>query len=361
MPRHADRMKRSESARYVVDAYVERKPLGVETPPDWPLVVELASQNLVSPAVGLVLTRQLEVPNDVKEYFAAIIAWNRERNAALENAIRDIVAALNRSGMTPLLLKGVANLLDGLYPDPAARIIRDIDILVPADVVSVASQVLAAIGYRTVELIPPPNKRWDSFNQHLPMQANEEAGIGVELHYELVRLYLVRLINAKDAMARALPRGRNGLRYLVLCPTDRVTHNIVHAQIQDSLHMKGLVDLRQIVDLALLIDECGGAIDWREIKGRFAAAGAIAVLHDQVAVLREMFGRDVPITVADTAATATRLRHAIAKSPTGFTTLRDIAAQYWAGFRGHPLLAINLLKPLWWPQRIRGWRARLKR
>jgi hypothetical protein len=356
-------MKRSESVRYIADtlrAYVERKPLAIETPPDWPLVVELASQNLVSPAVGLVLMRQAEVPVDVKEYFAAIIAWNRERNAALENAIRDIVAALNRSDMTPLLLKGAANLLDGLYPDSAARIIRDIDILIPADVVSMASQVLAAISYRAAGL-PPPNKRWVSLNQHLPMQANEEAGFGVELHYELVRLCLIHLINAKDATARALPRGRDGLRYLVLCPTDRVMHNIVHAQIQDSLHVKGLVDLRQMIDLALLIDECGGAIDWQEIEGRFASASAIGVLHDQVAVLREMFGRDVPIKVADSAAIVTRLRHAIAKSPTGFTTLRNIAGQYWAEFCGHPLLAINLLNPLWWPQRIRGWRARYKR
>ncbi|MGH7246606.1 MAG: nucleotidyltransferase family protein, partial [Pseudomonadota bacterium] len=181
-------------------------------------------------------------------------------------------------------------------------------------------------------------------------------------------LDLVHLINAKDATARALPRGRNGLRYLVLCPTDRVMHNIVHAQIRHTLHKRGLVDLRQMIDLALLIDECGGAIDWQEIEGRFASAGAVAVLHDQAAVLREMFGHDVPVTVADAAATATRLRHAIAKSRTGFkisgaefTSLREIAAEYWAEFRGQPRLAINLLNPMWWPQRIRGLRARYKR
>ncbi|MGH7246595.1 MAG: hypothetical protein ACREH9_00680, partial [Pseudomonadota bacterium] len=69
-------MKRRETVSYITDAlraYVARKLLAVETPPDWPLVVELASQNMVSPAVGLVLMRQPEVPNDVKEYFAAVI------------------------------------------------------------------------------------------------------------------------------------------------------------------------------------------------------------------------------------------------------------------------------------------------
>jgi Uncharacterised nucleotidyltransferase len=111
MPRHADQMKRWESIRYIADAlraYVDRKPLRVETEPDWPLVVKLASEQLVSPMIGLVLTRQPEVADDVKEYFAAVIALNRERNAILENAIRDIIGALNRAGMTPLLMKGVA-------------------------------------------------------------------------------------------------------------------------------------------------------------------------------------------------------------------------------------------------------------
>jgi hypothetical protein len=58
MPRHADWMKRWESFRYIVDAlraYIDRKPLRVETEPDWPLVVELASKQLVSPTIGLVL------------------------------------------------------------------------------------------------------------------------------------------------------------------------------------------------------------------------------------------------------------------------------------------------------------------
>jgi hypothetical protein len=58
MPRHADWMKRWESFRYIVDAlraYIDRNPLRVETEPDWPLVVELASKQLVSPTIGLVL------------------------------------------------------------------------------------------------------------------------------------------------------------------------------------------------------------------------------------------------------------------------------------------------------------------
>lgn len=366
MPRRPDGLKRWESFRFVAGAlraYIDGKPFHRDAEPDWPGAIELASQQLVSPAVGLVLSRDPDVPDDVKEYFAAVIALNGERNAILENAICDMAAALNRAGIVPLLLKGAANLLDGLYADPAARIMGDIDMLVPADAAAMASQVLATIGYPTVEVIAPPPRRWFTMApraHHLPMQANGETGAGVELHYELVGLDLVHLINAKDALARALPRTRNGVRYLVLCPTDRAMHNILHAQMHHGLHRKGLVDLRQMLDLAALIDACGGAIGWQEMEDRFAAAGAAAVLRYQGAVLRDIFGRDIPLPLPAPAATLARLRRALARRRTALTTLRDVAAYYWAGFRRQPHLALNFLNPVWWPQRIKLLRARYK-
>jgi hypothetical protein len=361
MPRHPYRMKRWESFRYIASAlraYVERKPLGPTAEPDWPLAIELASQQLVATAVGLALTRQPEVPDDVKEYFAAVIELNRDRNAILEDAICLIIGALNRHGIEPLLLKGAAHLLEGLYPHPAARLIADIDILVPAEAVAEASQILSAEGYSNAVL---PPSRWisDLADHHLPMQASEEGLAGVELHHELVRLGHAHLIKAKDALARALTRERGELRYLILCPDDCVMHNIIHAQIQHGLHEKGLADLRQMADLALLIDKYGGAINWPEISSRFAAAGASAVLDNQLALLQELFGCRLPVMFQDSAAALTRLRRAVLGSPV--RVAREIAAEYWAGFRARPLRAINLLNPTWWPKRIRDWRARARR
>ena len=364
MPRHSDRMKRWESFLFIaaaLRAYVGRKPLTTEIQPDWPLVIELASQKLVTPAIGHVLTVQPDVPDDIKAYFDAVIALNAQRNAILESTLCDVVKAMNRSDITPLLLKGAANLCDGLYREAAHRIIGDLDILVPADAVTAASEVLTAIGYPTVEIISPPVTRWVRMApraHHLPMQANLETGAGIELHYELVGLDLSHLINAKDAMARALPQDRDGLRCFVLCPTDRVMHNIVHAQMHHEGHRKRLANLRQMLDLELLIARDRDAIDWQEIQGRFASAGAAAVLCEQAALLRELFGREGPAAARGTAATLTRLRRAVTSRPTAFTPLREIAAYYWAGFCDHPLSAINLLNPVWWPQRIRTLRAR---
>jgi hypothetical protein len=233
---------------------------------------------------------------------------NQQRNAILASAICDIIAALNRAGMTPLLMKGAANLLDGLYPDPSARVIGDIDVLVPPDAVNPASQVLAGIGYRAEAEQPSPPYRWiviaPNPHHHLPPRTNEQTGAGGELHRELVPFYLARLINGKEAMARALLRNRGGMRYHMLSPTDRVLHNIVHALAHAQVYPEGYktgpadlrrvdlqqIDLRQRVDLALLIKECGSEINWLEIRGRFASARTLAVLHGHVSLLQEMFG-----------------------------------------------------------------------
>jgi hypothetical protein len=58
------------------------------------------------------------------------------------------------------------------------------------------------------------------------------------------------------------------------------------------------------------------------------------------------------MTVLDTARKATPMWQAIAESPAASTVVCEISAHYWARFLDYPLLAINLLNPLWWPERV---------
>jgi Uncharacterised nucleotidyltransferase len=361
VPYDCDGMRRWESFLFItraLRAYVARKPLPVRTEPAWPRVIALASQHLVSPAIGIVLLHERSIPNGVRDYFAAVIALNQERNRRLEAAIREAIEALNRPGITPLLLKGAANLLEGLYHDPAARIMGDIDMLVPAERVKEASAVLASIGYDAAAPMASQRKRWILMKphpHHAPMQIHVKSGAGIELHHELVHRGSSRLINARDALAHAAPRERDGLRYLLLCQNDRVTHNIVHAQLHHSRQRLGLVDLRQMFDLALLIEQRGDLVGWREIEARFALAAAAQVLGDQIALLNALFGCRIPLAAQSPGRALARLRRAIAEGPGRIAVLQEIAAYYWAAFCRQPLLAINFLNPLWWPQRIKGW------
>lgn len=365
MPDDRDGMRRWESFLFITSAmraYVARKPLAARTGPAWPRIIGLASQHLVSPAIGMVLLRERSIPDCVKDYFAAVVALNQERNRLLEAAIREAIEALNRSGITPLLLKGAANLLEGLYYDPAARIMGDIDMLVPAERVKEASAVLASIGYDAAAPMASQRKRWILMKphpHHVPMQIHVRSGAGIELHHELVHGGSPRLINARDALARVAPRERDGLRYLLLCPNDRVIHNIVHAQLHHSRQRLGLIDLRQMFDLALLIEQSGELIGWREIETRFAAAGAGEVLGYQAALLSALFGCRIPLAAQSPGRALARLRRAIAQGPGRIAVLHEIAAYYWAAFRRQPLLAINFLNPWWWPQRIKGWQRQV--
>jgi hypothetical protein len=131
-------------------------PSGAETP-ELPsglglyYLVALAGQHLVSPALwpGLV-ARGLEgsFEPDLRDYLDALHALNAQRNRRLVSQARELAEALNACAIEPIFLKGTAQLLLGLYPDPGLRLIGDMDVLVDADRLDVAAAALRSVGYR---------------------------------------------------------------------------------------------------------------------------------------------------------------------------------------------------------------------
>ena len=121
-------------------------------------MVALASELLVTPT----LHQALRDPGPWRRaaggsagLLAAVHALNGERNRALADQLAEIAAALNAIGTEPVLLKGVAYLVEDLYGDPAARVIGDIDLLVSEERIEDAVGALLAIGYREVSRRPP--------------------------------------------------------------------------------------------------------------------------------------------------------------------------------------------------------------
>jgi len=72
------------------------------------------------------------LPDPIREYFQAVFSLNLERNERLRASLVEAVGALNRIGVEPLLLKGAAVLHGEPYAGVTARMLGDLDILVPA-------------------------------------------------------------------------------------------------------------------------------------------------------------------------------------------------------------------------------------
>jgi Uncharacterised nucleotidyltransferase len=84
-----------------------------------------------------------------------------ERQADLRQQLLAVVAALNRRGIVPALLKGAVHLTSSDPPWQEARSMRDIDILVPPSEAPNANAILQSIGY-CADPEPPP------LDRHLP-------------------------------------------------------------------------------------------------------------------------------------------------------------------------------------------------
>src|SRR5258708_18766638 len=119
----------------------------------WEPVLKTANDHLLTPALWGALCGAGQVaslPADVAKYLTTLHRLNDDRNRALKRQAIELIGALNERRIVPILLKGGLALFDGPYADPATRMMRDLDILVPAASRDDSIAVLERLGYRLV-------------------------------------------------------------------------------------------------------------------------------------------------------------------------------------------------------------------
>lgn len=103
---------------------------------EWEGLLHLSGEHLVVPQLRWALREQglwAALPAEVADYLDAVYTLNLERNCGCEEQLRELVTRLNGIGVVPVLLKGAAALIDGLYPTAGERMMSDLDVLVPAN------------------------------------------------------------------------------------------------------------------------------------------------------------------------------------------------------------------------------------
>jgi HAMP domain-containing protein len=309
-------------------------------------VIAQASQHFVTPMMAPPLVDNADAPSDVRDYFAAVQTLTTQQGEVLLVLSAEIVSALRAIGARPVLLKGAATLGQGLYPARGVRLMTDIDVLVFDTKMKEVNNALAMRGYhRGRQLIIP-----ESPPHHDAAVTHEHTGVRVEVHRALCLPEFAGLLPAHEALDRAVPVSANGMAFSVLDPTDRIVHHILHAQ----LHHEG--------DLAVLVDALGDEIDWKDVEARFAKNGYATALADYLAYLAILLGRRVPAHVSELEAVMGHLRAGVEahRIPRPRERVGALAADYWKSFRRQPALAINLIDPRFWPERLRRWRHRLR-
>ena len=232
---------------------------------DWDAAVRLANAHYVGPAMyaNLAASGRLgELPAELADYLALLHRCNRDRNAALKAQADELIAALNRVALRPVLLKGGISLYGGIYRDPAVRMIRDLDLLLPASTAERAIGVLRSLGYRPQALYPAGHHAYGDF-------VRAGAPGAVDLHFDLVDC--AHVFRAAELIDHAIPVRHDAIEFAVPSPTDCVLHHLLHAQIHHlGKYYRGVLELRQLYEFVALIRRHGAAIDLASIAWRLA-------------------------------------------------------------------------------------------
>ena len=256
----------------------------------WELIVEVASFHYVTPALGRCLRNDPQVPSDVREYFDAMAALNGERNELMLTGLARTAGLLNGIGIDPILLKGCALLVEDIYPDPSLRLLGDVDVLIPSERATEAVAALNAGGFASnpADVLVPPD------HHHLQMLHDSETGLGVELHTDVVSRSPDSVVStAWFREGAAVELFRNEWVRLPE-PTRNAAHVMFHSEVFHGLYWRSKIQLRHLLDLALIRARHENAIDWSEIDRRFSAAGYGQVLATYLDFAEQLFGQPAP-------------------------------------------------------------------
>jgi hypothetical protein len=260
---------------------------GFVRPPDWLQIIEAANDQLLTPALWGALRRSGQaglLPADANEYLATLHRLNGKRNRALRAQAVQLIGSLNEAGIMPTLLKGGLALFDGPYADPADRMMRDLDILVREQSRPAAIAVLERLGYGVARRYEAGHHAFGDF-----ARAGDPGCI--DLHTELIDSSYV--LPAAEVRARASRKEVDGVCYLSPCATDRVMHNVLHAQIHYLGNFyRGEMQLQQIYELAALARHFGPAVDWRFVQTRMETHRLTAALQSHLLGAHHLLGLD---------------------------------------------------------------------
>jgi len=285
---------------------------GVPSPgADWQSVIALSNHALLTPALFAALAASggsARLPADAREYLVLIHELNRTRNLRLRAQLFEAVAALNRCGITPHLVKGAVPLFLSPEDRLPSRMTGDLDVRVEPTDETAARAALERIGYAAV-----PGVR--------DLARSKDVGV-VELgpcrRGPIEQWTVVEL----SGRAAVIPSVQT-----------RAWHWIAHDLLKEGDYWRGRIDLRHLHDLAELSRNDG--VNWTSLRGAVTSRRARNALDTQLLALQQLFGCE---TISDAPATiVVRLQHwrrvFSARHPLAGAPLRLVGNLAWGAWR----------------------------
>ena len=273
----------------------------------WELLLATANQQECTPLWYFRLKQHdllHYLPADLVDYLRQISNANSARNAKIQDEIIRIGTLFEERDIELLLLKGAATLFDDLYGSSAARMMRDVDLLLPDEKADEARQVLLGNGYveERDERLSIHGLQVESRHPHLPPLMHPDRKIPIELHYRVIYGAAGYAFTPEMVWSESTRQASNGIPLQWLNPTHRLLHNVLHATLQHREFIRSEILLSQLAEFAAIYVKYRDAIDerwfWRFVcaKGFKTEATAYAELAQklmglEISIPPNRFGR----------------------------------------------------------------------
>jgi hypothetical protein len=260
----------------------------------WEAVVTLSNGQLVTPALWVALEKKGltgELPGELRTYLGKLHQLNRERNAHLRAQLLEAVRQLNRINITPVLLKGGMHLVSDMYGDPGARIMSDIDLLVPRGETERCMASLQELQYKAEEDI---DNHYHERRHHCAPLSRPGAYGFLEMHRDVLASPYDEILSTELALAEAEPLVLQGYSMKVLSPTHRALHNLLHSQLTDRNHHAGMLSLRSLHEMVTESAACHDTLNWSTICSLMARKNRSKILRTYLYQAHRLLGFSSP-------------------------------------------------------------------
>jgi len=215
---------------------------------DWDMVVKVSTGHYVFPALYCNLKRANflhYLPRELVAYMKYITDLNRERNVEIIRQAKELNALLLANNVTPIFLKGTANLLAGIYADLAERMVGDIDFIFSNQDYPKAIKLLKNFDYSEVSKF---NYKYPGSKHYGRLRKNNNIA-AVEIHSEILgiekhRKEFSHIFVEKDSQVIDQVR--------VLSYANKLNLSIISHQINDNGFYYKTIALRNAYDVFLL-------------------------------------------------------------------------------------------------------------
>ncbi|MEN8190452.1 MAG: nucleotidyltransferase family protein [Thermodesulfobacteriota bacterium] len=243
---------------------------------DWQPLLDQAEKEGMAPLLKLHLDQSgSSCPISAKRALHILAKRHQHQAEVRSRMLGEIVDHFAENGLTPLILKGAA-LAYTLYPDPALRPMRDMDILLHPDEVDRGQELLRQFGFQQASSPIPP----DHF--HLPplLTEKDDVKICIELHRGLYphcppwypEISFARLLKT----ARAFQVGN---RQALTFSNEETLHYLYQHALRAPLTYESY-KLINIADIIGFVENHGNNLDWKAIGTHYPILlRALPLLH----------------------------------------------------------------------------------